>query len=375
MPAALRLGRIQRYILREIAVPFLLFFVVACFVFLSAELLSEVINRWLNRGLNLMLALRIMGFLLPPVLIFTLPLALLLATLVSFGRLSEDLEIVALQASGVSWGRMFGPVLALGLVAALFNTYLTSIVIPQTRLESRKFLVDTFLSNPTLLLEAQTWLPEVRDMSVWIGAIDDQKQELYDLRIHRTDEAGRTQSITAARGVIQARPGDEHVLLELYDGTMHRANPRDPEMYDLLKFKHLRIPFPVEEVARWTERSEGLRADEKTLPQVWRDLRADRREGRPVRKLWREIGERTAMPFACLTFVLVGVPLSIRPHKAIRFYGAVACVGLVLIFYVLYSIGEVMARYGVLHPVLSFWLPNLFLGGAGGVAMVRIWRR
>ena len=376
MPTAPGLGRIERYILRELAIPFVLTFAVACFLFLSGEFLREVINKWLNRGMSPVLALQAMWFLLPPLLIFTLPMALLLSVLVTFGRLSEDHEIVAMQAAGVPWHRLFGPVLVIGLAASLFNFWLASDIIPRTRLESRNFIVKTMLANPTLLLEAQVWLPEVWNMNVWIGEIDDETGILRDLRIYRDDDAGRTQSITAARGQIHIMPSGTDVVLELHDGTMHRADPNDPEVYDLLKFKTIRIPFPVSSLIRWAERrSTNLKNSEKTLRHVLRDLEDARKAGRPTRRLWREVGERTAMPFACLTFVLVGVPLGIRPHKSIRGYGAIVCVVLVLVFYLLYSVGQVLARQDVLHPLLSLWLPNAFLGGAGFVATVRLWRR
>lgn len=367
------MGRLERYILRELAIPFVLTFVVASILLLSGEFLREIIDKTLNRGLGFGLTGQLLLLLLPPLLIFTLPVALLLAVLVSFGRLSEDYEIVAMQAAGVPWRRVFGPVVVIGLAASLFNCWLANAVVPRFRLQSRQFIVETLLAHPTALLEAQRWLPEVQGMHVWIGAIDDERGELHDLRIYRSDPKGGTQTITAALGRIEVIPGDIKVMLELHDGTMHQGNAEaDPDTYDLVQFKKVRIPFPVYAVQRWAMRGTGQKLSEKTLPQLLVDARAG---GDLARKVWEELAERTALPFACLSFVLVGAPLAIRPHKSVHAYGAVVSIALALSFYLLYSVGVALSREGIVHPLVALWSPNLLVGSAGIFAMVRVWRR
>ena len=368
----IRLGRIERYVLRELAAPLVLTFVMASVLLLSGEFLTEVIDKWLNRGLSVGVALQVMYFLIPPLFIFTLPVALLLAVLITFGRLSEDHEIVAMQAAGISWGRLFGPVILIGVVATLFNTWLANTVIPRSKHQSRSFLVHTMLSNPTLMLEAQTWLREVEGMHVWIGSIDDANGELADLRIYRDDGHGGTQTITAASGRVDVDPAGESIILELREGAMHQVSASDPGSYELLKFKTIRIPFPVYAIERWAARASGMKLSEKPLGELVRDLR-ESRVG--PRRFWMEFGKRTAMPFACLSFVLVGAPLSIRPHKSLRAYGAGICIALVLAFYLLYTLGQTLSREGTVHPLVGLWLPDVFLGTAGAIAMVRLWRR
>ncbi len=368
----LHFGRLDRYILRELAVPFALTFVLASLLLVSGEFLREIIDKWMNRGLGLAVAWRVLWYLLPPLLIFTIPVALLLAILVSFGRLSEDHEIVAMQAAGVSWQRLFGPVLAIGLVASVFNCWLANAVIPIYRYQSREFLVQTLLAHPTLLLEPQTWLRKVDGMHVWVGDIDDASGELRDLRIYRDDPDGGTQTITAATGRIEVEPADNRVTLELHDGTMHQADAADPDAYTVLEFRSVRIPFPIYVLHRWAERASGEKLSEKPLGELLQYTRAD---ASMARRAWQEIANRTALPFACFSFVLIGAPLGIRPHRSVHAYGAVLSIALALVFFLLYSVGEALSREGAVHPLVGLWLPNLLVSGAGIVAMKRVWQR
>lgn len=373
MPGITRARRIERYVLRELLSPLLLTLVVASLLLLSGEFLREIIDKWLNRGLNVGVAVRVLMFLMPPLLIFTLPVALLLATLIAFGRLSEDHEIVAMQASGVSWSRLFAPALTLAVLATALNAWLAGSVVPLSRHHSRQFLVQTMLGHPTLLLEPQTWLREVRGMHVWVGAIDDDAGELRDLRIYRNDKRGNTQTITATSGRIDIVPESGEIMLELRDGVMHQASETDPEAYDLLQFKKVRVPFPVYALERAAARVGGQKINEMSFGQLIRDGRTAGPAMR--RRFWSELGSRTAMPFSCLSFVLVGAPLGVRPHKSPRAYGAAICITLVILFYLLSGVGDVLARNDIVHPMLGLWTPNLLLGGAGAIAVGRLWRR
>lgn len=375
MPSRLRPRAIERYILRELSVPFVLTLVVASLLLVSGQLFGELLNKAVNRGMGLDIVSQGLLFFLLPMFIHALPVALLLAVLIAYGRLSEDHEIVAMQASGVSWTRIFRPVLLLGLIASIFNCWLANGPIPRLQGERRAFLVRTVTTQPTMMLQERTWLPEAYGMHVWIGAIDDEESRLHDLRIYRDAGDGNTQFITAETGQIEIEPGSMDIFVRLHNGTLHESVEADAAAYNIVEFESLRFPFPVQRLQKWAARSIGTRIGEWSLGQLLRALRAARAEGKSTRKVWREIGERTSMPFACLSFVLLAAPLSIRPHKSRRNYGAGVSIGLATTFYLLYTVGKVMARSDVVHPLISLWMPNLLLSGAGVVALVRQWRK
>ncbi len=87
------------------------------------------------------------------------------------------------------------------------------------------------------------------------------------------------------------------------------------------------------------------------------------------------IGERTALAFMPLTFVLIGAPLGIIPYKARRFYGLAVCAGLLVTYYSLLMLGEMLVKKDFINPVIAMWIPNLLLGSAGIAFMVRAERQ
>ena len=101
---------IDRYILRQLAWPFALGLVVFTFLLIVPQLMRYA-EEYVSKGVSLWIVGRLILTLLPYSLALTIPMSLLLALLVAFGRLSADREFVALQACGVSLYRLFRPVM------------------------------------------------------------------------------------------------------------------------------------------------------------------------------------------------------------------------------------------------------------------------
>ena len=109
---------INRYILREILVPFGLGLAVFTLILLIARIL-KLVEMVVNRGVPLLEVLKLFSYILPAFLEVTVPMALLLAVIVAFGRLSSDSEIVALKTSGVSLYQLMRPVALFAVVVYL----------------------------------------------------------------------------------------------------------------------------------------------------------------------------------------------------------------------------------------------------------------
>ena len=105
---------INRYILREIFVPFALGLAVFTLILLIARIL-KLVEMVVNRGVPLLEVLKLFSYILPGFLEVTVPMALLLGVLVAFGRLSSDSEIIALKTSGISLYQLLHPVVSFAI--------------------------------------------------------------------------------------------------------------------------------------------------------------------------------------------------------------------------------------------------------------------
>jgi lipopolysaccharide export system permease protein len=116
--------RLDRLILSEMAGPWAFGVAIFTVLIMAGSFLFEL-TRYITEGINPVLVGQLTVLLLPGIMAKTFPMAVLLAGLLAFGRLSGDSEIVAIKAAGVSVGRIMWPVAAFGLAVSI-ATYLVN---------------------------------------------------------------------------------------------------------------------------------------------------------------------------------------------------------------------------------------------------------
>jgi len=132
---------INRYVLKEIAIPFCMILFVLTFVLLMGKIL-QVMDLMINKGIGFADIARLMLYLLPSFLMFTIPISLLIAILIGLGRLSGDNEWTVLKMSGVSLYQLSYPVACAALVAFLMTLATTIFLVPYGNLASKALLMD-----------------------------------------------------------------------------------------------------------------------------------------------------------------------------------------------------------------------------------------
>ena len=159
-PVDMRL--LDRYIIREILLPFVIALVVLTFV-LIIPFIIELAEELIQKGVSWPVIAQLMVTLLPATLGLTIPMALLVGVLVAFGRLSGDREIVVLMACGVSPYRLLRPVLALGVVAALGTLYVMIESIPNANQTHREIVARVVADRAEGQVQPRVFFEEVRE--------------------------------------------------------------------------------------------------------------------------------------------------------------------------------------------------------------------
>ena len=368
---------LQKHVAKEILVPFAIAFTVITFLMVVGELLHELADRFLNRGLALSDMALLILYVLPSLIIYTLPIALLFATLIAFIQLSQDSEIIAMKAAGIPIRKVFAPAIIIGVAATILLFAFHAAISPWARRQLRVFIVDTVLEKPILALSEQRWTRETNNMRIFVGHIDDKRMVLKDINILVKDEDEPHRTIVAESGRIYIGRDRQQIFLDLDDGSIHEYDQSRPDRYSVTTFQRLTIPVNISTIDRYVRRHSSLDQvldKEMSLGQIVRKARNQATRADERRDLLKRFGERTALAFMPLTFVLIGAPLGIIPHKARRFYGLAICAGMLLAYYTLLVVGETLAKKDFLNPLLAMWIPNLFLGMAGVAFMIRAGR-
>lgn len=244
-----------RYIYRELLFPFLFSISVVTFVLLSNFLFKSV-DRLLGKGLQLSVVLEFLYLNLAWIIAMSVPMAVLVAALMAYGRLAEDNEITAMRSSGISFLTILGPGIIFGVLISLFMMYFHNYILPEYNHKARLLTGDIYRKRPGLNIEPGYFMEDIPDYSIYVKERDDEK--LKSLIIYNKDSESVQTTIYADSGYLKV--DGNTVLFTLYSGEIHELNLNNLEDYRRTDFQKHRIAIPVDNLML-ERRETGRRGD------------------------------------------------------------------------------------------------------------------
>ncbi len=334
------------------------------------NLLFQMLGRIAGKGIPLLVVLEYFALNLAWILALAVPMAVLIATLAAFGRLSSDGEITALRATGVSPTRLMRPVMiaAFGVTIAigLFNNFL----LPELNHRNKMLLTDISRKKPTINIEPGIFSFSIPKFVLRAGEVDQMTGVMQEVTIFDSHEPGRQATITAVSGRLFFVSEEERILLSLNDGEIHRPSRDDADVYEVTTFDS--TLFRVDTPGMILKRAESAYRGDRELSVSEMLKRIEKwkaQEGahhrRRISAYMVEVHKKFSIPAACLVFVLLGTPLGMMAGKG----GLGVSGGISLIFFTIYwaflAAGEDLADRGLASPWVSMWSPNVLLAFVG----------
>ncbi|MEO5989974.1 MAG: LptF/LptG family permease [Candidatus Eisenbacteria bacterium] len=229
------------YILRQHLVPFLLGFGVVTFI-LEMDVVFDYLDLIINRGVPVLAVLQLFGLSLGFVLALSVPCAVLVAELMTFGRLSQDNEITALRASGVHMFRVILPSLLVSVLLAVGLTLFNNHVYPDMNHSFASLLIDIGRMRPTVKLQEGVFINDFPGYNMLVQSVNGVTNELKGVTIYQLNTGAPPTTILAKSGFLTYTPDGRTAVLELKDGEIHEIPPEvgGPRRYHRLVFqKHI----------------------------------------------------------------------------------------------------------------------------------------
>jgi LPS export ABC transporter permease LptF len=353
---------VPRYLLARLGGPFA--FGLALFSgVLLLDKIFDLINLLVNKGVPFRSSLEIFALFLPTILSLSAPMAILLACLIGFGRLSEETEITALRAGGLSGWQIFWPPLAgaLLLSAALipFNTVAT----PRSMAAFRRTFHRIASADPLIQIEPRQFLA-VRNFRIYAHAVSPDRKTLGRVWLVQFEKDGG-QRIYAETG--RAETDERRMVLRLFDGQIHRFDWARPGDGIQVRFEEYTLTLPF--TAAENTRSRGWR--EMSQADLRREAASRRALGLPTGPVEAERHLRWAMAFAPLAFALVGTPLGVSLERGGGGVGFGAALGVMFAYYLFLMLGLSLAEKGTWPAGPALWLANTVTAGVAAVLIRR----
>jgi LPS export ABC transporter permease LptF/LPS export ABC transporter permease LptG len=347
---------IDRYVMRQVLMPFCIGLIVFTFVFIIQTLIRYV-EPLIAKGVSTEVLVRVLLLLIPQALALSIPMSLLLALLVAFGRLSSGREFVALQACGVSLRRLLLPVGAVSTLGWAATSYVMLVAVPESNQAFRELTFSVmadraegevrprvfFEDFPGLTLYVQDVPPE----GGWAGVF------MADFR------PNQPRAVYLAReGHVRIDRVRRSVEVALADGIRHV--PDDAAASELIRFD--RITVALDPTSLFPTGG-PLKSDrEMSIAELREKIALHEANGISTHNQVMAIHQKFAIPLACVVFGVIGLALGAtnRRDGALGSFGM--GIAVVFAYYVPLFFFPAMTKGGYLPPWLAVWLPNILLG-------------
>jgi lipopolysaccharide export system permease protein len=321
--------------------------------------LKTIFNLIMKSGVPLNLALMIIGLHLPAIIVLTIPIGVLLGTLLVFNRMSGDSEIIALRTSGVSFYRIMVAPLMFGIITSVVSFGINEYVVPIANRTSKKLeFLALYKSEMPAGSANFTYMERGKDLSLsrvfYIGQYDG--KEIQNIIILDFTRNKLVQIISAAKGAWN------HGEWMLQKGRTY-VLAGDSDITRIMQFDKLNIPG-IKNAQAALEKQKVAPKDMSMweLAQYMEVLKQSNALGND---LLVRFHQKLSQPLACLIVALAGAPLGLLARRSRSNIGLVYSAAIVFGYYVMVSTSGALGESGRLDPFLAAWLPNILIGTVG----------
>jgi lipopolysaccharide export system permease protein len=349
---------LSMYIIREIASLFTLGIVVFTLILLMGRLI-KLTDLVISRGVPMADVSRMVLYLMPSFLVFTIPMAFLLAVLLAFGRLSADNEITVMKAGGISLIQLMPPVIVCGLIAGLLTLLASTIGVPWGNSSFKNLSFNVLKQNVAATIREKVFWDDIPGIVMYTEHYDEERHALKGVIIYDGRDQARPLTIFAADGVIGSAGGQQNIRLILNKGSIHVAG--NTGEYRLVNFGEYIMTVGGNDKGSAIGRSEL----DMSIGELRQQISNPATSSATRLKTQSELHSRFAFPFASLVFAVVAVPLGMQNRRSGKSAGFATSMGILLAYYVVQSLLRTLAEKGSLPPLLALWLPNMIFLAIG----------
>ncbi|MBI5218652.1 MAG: LptF/LptG family permease [Bacteroidia bacterium] len=225
--------KLHIFIIKSYTGPLVMTFFIAVFVLLM-QFLWKYIDEIVGKGLEWYVIAELLLYTSPTLVPMALPLAILLSSIMTFGNLGENYELVALKSSGISLQRIMMPLIVVSVFISVLAFFFSNNVMPLANLKANALLYDVRNQRPQLTIKEGIFNNDIEGYSIKVGKKDNKKNMMYDILIydHKTTMGNRRVTV-AKSGTMILTKDKRYLILTLYDGYAYEEQiEREKKKYE-----------------------------------------------------------------------------------------------------------------------------------------------
>ncbi|MBI5328396.1 MAG: LPS export ABC transporter permease LptF [Deltaproteobacteria bacterium] len=354
---------ISSYIFKETAVTFAL----TVAIFAATSLLSKVlklVDLMVSYGVGPFIILKFILFIMPSFLIYIIPMSFLISVLIVYNRLSSDNEITAMKASGLSIVRISMPVAFIACLAYIISSFFTLYAFPLGNLSSKKLLYDVAKTKASIGLKEMAFNDLFDGLILYANRIKAETGKMHGVFISDRRDEKSSYIIAANTGLLSSDPQGMKLILNLSNGTIHRAEENG--LYKVITFNTYSLNLSSKE--NKTEDTAASKTNyELTVGQLQNRITDIKKAGHNPAQYIVDLHTRFALPASIFVFGLFGIPLGIQGVRTTRFTSFTVGMVIALFYYMLSTVMESLGKKDIINPILAVWVTDILFGIVGAV--------
>jgi len=418
--------KIQLYILKEHLNPFIFAFLIITFL-LIIDYVPRIIDHVIDKDLSVWVVLELIGLNLAWMLALSIPMSVLVATLMAFGRLSADFEITAIKSSGIHLFQIILPLLLVGLLVSAGMVEFNDKILPDLNKKARLLWGNISAMRPTIMFKSGIFITDIPGYLILIDKIDHATSRVEGVSITDNKDATKTKIIIAEYGFLKTIDNGQSIQFSLYNGEFHTIDLKEPDNYQKINFQNQVInitgtgselvrtdteyrtdrEMPINQLQNNVDRAyEAVLSsrnrintilsshfsylfsdtfsfkitakitDSAALALVKTDAQELRRrmdrnlqqiltQKKVMNKYKIEIYKKYSIPMATLAFILIGAPLGMLSKRGGMGMAITISILLFIIYWAFLIGGEDLSDRGLISPFWAMWGANILLGLIG----------
>lgn len=349
-----RITIIDRYVALEVLLPFAMGVGLLTFTLVTGRML-KLTEMVVNHGVSLGEVLGLIAYIMPAFLELTLGMAVLLGVLLGFGRMSNDQEMTAARASGISLYRLAVPVMAVAFVVYLVSSWFAFSVRPwaDSRLQDQLYYLTR--TKAAAGLREKVFNDDLPRIMIYVDKISDEDGSLHGVLIADSRDPKQQNTIIATHGLVLPDEKTGGTTLRLFDGSLFGSEAATDQSH-VTSFRVYDLTIrPKEGGAASLDRD----ADELSYGALIARIDAARARGKPDHEAQTELAAKYMVPFATLLFALLGISLGLKPARGGHSERFGVAVALFFLYYSIMRVGRTLAERGSLNAYIAMSIPDV----------------
>jgi lipopolysaccharide export system permease protein len=383
---------VYRLVIKDFIGPFFL----ACAIMTGVLLLDKIfllVDLLVRKGVSIVLVGELMFYSLPFVLSFCIPIGILIASVMVFGRLEHDNELTAIRSAGVNPIRLFVPLIIFTSAMTVLMVFFNGYILPEANHKARNLITDIAQKKPAVRINERVFLEDFPGYTLYIGSIDERTGKIMDVTIWERREGNAPPALIKSKtGRITTSPDERYFIINLEAGEISELI--NPDKYRHLTFSEHQINLPIDvelirrerkyrsdremvmaelyhkvtnikhDISSITDEIKKLKSNPDNEVNKYRIDDAEtklRYKKHEFNQYATEIEKKYALGFSCFIFLFFGAGLGIIIRRGGLGFGFIIGLLFFAVYYILMIAGEEFSDAGRLNPFIAIWFANLLL--------------